>query len=136
MTTFKETCTTEWNIWRGMWKRCSFMRLPDYECYGGRGIVVDPAWEHYEQFLADMGRRPSLKHTLHRINNNGPYNKANCKWATIKEQNRNKRNIKLTKEIADIIWRDRDKHSTRYFAAKYGVSNVLVWRITRGELWN
>jgi hypothetical protein len=67
--------------------RCGKSNHPNWENYGGRGIKVCDRWlESYENFLADMGRRPSSKHSIDRVNNDGPYSKDNCRWATPKEQ--------------------------------------------------
>lgn len=80
-------------IWRGMLKRCND---PTDMRYGGRGIKVDPRWESYVQFKADMGERPPGK-TLERMNNSKGYSVDNCCWATPKEQaNNTRRSLVLT----------------------------------------
>jgi hypothetical protein len=83
--------TTEWHIWCAMRQRCDNPRNPSYSAYGGRGITVCDSWRTFANFFADMGERPSLKHTLDRINNNGNYEPTNCRWATYAEQNSNQR---------------------------------------------
>lgn len=78
--------------WQSMRQRCRNPKGNRYHRYGGRGIHVCKRWDSYENFLADMGKRPSIKHTIERKNSNNNYNKANCKWATQREQQNNRNN--------------------------------------------
>lgn len=78
--------------WRNMLSRCENPKSKDYKNYGGRGIMVCSAWHWYPYFLEDMGRRPTGR-SLDRINNDGHYERTNCRWATSVQQNNNRRNV-------------------------------------------
>lgn len=79
----------EYRIWAAMRRRCTAMRDPNFYLYGGR-VTVCPEWEQsFDTFMADMGPRPSPKHSLDRIDNNGNYEPKNVRWATPTEQARN-----------------------------------------------
>lgn len=84
------TKTDEHNIWLGIKRRCYNPHANHYDRYGGRGITVCERWrESFINFYIDMGTRPSKNHSIHRINNDGDYEPSNCRWATLKEQQRN-----------------------------------------------
>lgn len=76
--------------WQSMKARCHNPRATSYERYGAKGITVCKRWQRFENFLADMGERPEGM-TLDRKNNSRGYSKANCRWATSKQQHENRR---------------------------------------------
>lgn len=83
-------------IWRAMICRCTNPKNKNFHQYGGRGITVCDEWLHdYARFLNDIGERPTDKHTLDRKENHLGYSKENCRWASMEEQQNNKRTNRL-----------------------------------------
>ncbi len=87
--------TSTYKSWQAMRQRCENPRYHYFETYGGRGIKVCERWQSFENFLADMGEKPSRSHSIERTNNNGNYEPDNCCWATKKEQSRNTRTNRI-----------------------------------------
>lgn len=88
------TNTAIYRCWNSMLSRCNNKNNANYNNYGGRGIIVCERWHKFENFLEDMGEKPNAGLSLDRIDNNGNYCLENCRWATNKEQMRNRRNTK------------------------------------------
>ncbi len=95
----------EYNVWCTMKQRCENPNSTKWKDYGRRGIAVCVRWQKFENFIADMGRRPSGRHSIDRINNNGDYEPGNCRWATAKEQAHNRRRAK-SRELPEraVAW--------------------------------
>jgi hypothetical protein len=89
--------SVEYRLWAGMKQRCTNPSAPGWHNYGGRGIKVCQRWaDSFEAFLEDMGRRPGEGYSIDRYpNQDGDYEPGNCRWATWKEQNRNKRDNRI-----------------------------------------
>jgi hypothetical protein len=86
-----------YSVWLGMRDRCNNPNNPAYKNYGSRGIQVCERWDNFPKFIVDVGERPSPRHVLDRIDNNGNYEPGNVKWSTPIESNNNKR---LSKAIS------------------------------------
>lgn len=121
----------EYNSWQSMKDRCLNPNMPHFHRYGGRGITVCDRWrDSFANFLADMGRRPTPKHTLDRIDNDGPYSPENCRWATRHEQTRRGHRV-----LANIraLTHDGETMSVAEWAERKGIRpQTLALRLRRG----
>ena len=119
--------TPEYDAWGNMKKRCFNPNYQSYSNYGGRGINVCDRWKNSpENFLADMGLKPTPKHSLDRIDNDGDYQKDNCKWSThVEQQNNRSSNRFITIEDVTLTITQWEKKMG------YG-ENVILMRLKRG----
>jgi len=107
-------------VWYDMIRRCYNTSLPNYHLYGGRGITVCTEWrDAFAAFLRDMGDPPAGL-SIDRRDNDGPYCKSNCRWATVLEQNYNR-------SIAKIISYNGKSMSISDWAKTLGISYVTLW---------
>lgn len=121
--------TPTYEIWSGMRKRCENRNASRFRYYGARGITVCERWRAYENFLADMGLRPSECHSLDRIDNSGNYEPGNCRWATVIEQRNNTRSNRL------ITHMGREQTLTQW-CRELGISASVVHDRLNKLKWN
>ena len=116
----------ERGIWNGMIQRCGDPEHPMYKRYGGRGIKVCESWMTFENFIKDMGKRPSVHHSIDRRNNDKGYSPDNCYWATRSQQARNtSRNRYFEFNGMNMCMAD--------WAKELGITSSLLWtRHSRG----
>lgn len=142
----------EYEIWQGIKRRCHNPNDPKYRRYGARGIAVCDRWmSDYAAFLTDMGRRPFANAQIDRINNNKGYEPGNCRWATPKENARNRCSSRILtgpdgthRTIAEWAerlgispstittrlkygWREIDAVSVGRLVNKYASPNAAEW---------
>jgi hypothetical protein len=110
----------EYESWIGMKKRCLNINNHAYPSYGGRGIKICEEWiKDFAHFLADMGPCPTNKTSIDRINNEGNYEPSNCRWATHREQARNRKSNRYVSCYGDTMLMSD-------FADKYGILKTTV----------
>lgn len=110
----------EYSVWKKMRHRCLTPSHQFYARYGGRGISICESWSKFENFYRDMGPRPTEKHTLDRINNDGNYEPNNCRWATRATQSANRsNNVFLT--------HDGQSHSLQEWSRLLNISQGTLW---------
>jgi len=118
-----------YSSWSSMRRRCDNKNAPHYHRYGGRGITYQENWNKFENFFADMGIMPEPGLTLERIDNDGNYTKENCRWATRKEQTRNRGGKNATR----LYTFDGKTMCVADWAQEIGISRqALLKRLNKG----
>lgn len=138
---------SEYLSWRELRTRCRNPHNHAYARYGGRGIRVCDRWMVYENFLADMGRKPSPRHSIDRIDNDGNYEPGNCRWATSSQQNLNRsssaytrgtnhHSARLNEVSVRIIRRCGElRVDQRALGVFFGVSQSVIWNVIHLLTW-
>lgn len=120
--------TPEYRAWDNMIQRCYNPNYIRPHLYSDRGIQVCSRWrESFENFLLDVGNRPSKKHSLDRINFNGDYEPGNVRWATIKQQANNRRDNVIYKNIVESCVTKTVKSSgEEFYTVRCQIKNIKL----------
>lgn len=129
-------CSRTYRSYYNMINRCTNSNDKRYLDYGGRGITICQRWlDSFENFLEDMGECPG-RLTIDRIDNDKGYEPGNCRWTTMKEQNRNRRDNKLTlckaNRIREFKWAGI---STKDLAEQFNVHTSMISYICNNKSW-
>ena len=124
--------TTEYKSYESAKRRCNNKYSHNYENYGGRGIKF--LFETFNDFYRELGPKPTIKHTVDRIDNDGNYEPGNVKWATTEEQNQKQRNTKLFPDAIRYI-RLNMGIDNEILALRYGVSIRTIEQVKNYERW-
>ena len=117
-----------YKAWAAMTKRCINPKDISYKNYGGRGIEVCDRWKIFENFLTDMGESPTDRHQIDRIDNNDNYYPENCRWATPRENSRNRRNSIV------VIYNNKAQH-LKILAEKFNINYHTLWNRIYKHNW-
>lgn len=115
----------EYTAWAAMKSRCTNPKTVGYHNYGGRGISVCERWlNSFEAFISDMGKRPSSKHSIDRIDNDGNYEPGNCRWTVMIVQRNNTRlNVRVEFRGENLTLSE--------WGRRFGVSSTMIARRIR-----
>jgi hypothetical protein len=124
---YREICPRMYSIWKGMRVRCNNPLSKNYPDYGGRSIKVSKEWNNYEVFFWDMEKGYADNLTLERIDTNGNYSRANCRWDTLKEQANNRR--------SNVVIKHNGRSQTaKQWSEELGVSFwKIIKRVSSGQ---
>lgn len=99
----RKKSASEYHAWSSMKSRCLNPNVHNYKRYGARGITVCERWADFQNFYADMGPKPSSKHSLERLDTNGNYEPKNCVWADAFQQASTRTNVRSIEAFGKIM---------------------------------
>lgn len=135
-----KTNSKTYRAWAAMVQRCRNQNDVSYANYGGRGIEVCQEWLIFKNFLQDMGEAPDWA-CLDRVDNDGNYCKANCRWTNGTESRRNTSRRKITQEhlaelrAAQALWQGPLSHLASRFARAHDLNFETVYAALRNRSW-
>ena len=129
--------TPEYRVWCKIKERCYNSSRKEFPRYGGRGIRLCDEWLNNPAAFVDyVGQRPSPRHSIDRIDNEGNYEPGNVRWATPKEQSRNTRRSKLdSNDVGLIRYWLKAGYKHKRIAEAFSVSRGLIGHIRSGRTW-
>lgn len=132
-TGYPERYPREYQSWKSMRARCLQSTNKKFPQYGGAGITVCARWDSFANFFADMGEKPTPKHTIDRYpNNRGNYEPDNCRWATDEQQRRNmKNNVYVEYEGGRILLMDLAKIFKKPLGVVYARLKTMGWSLEK-----
>lgn len=126
----------EYKVWKGLNDRCRNKNHKLYHRYGGRGIVVCNRWVcSFVNFFNDIGPRPTPKHQIDRIDNDGNYEPKNCRWVTREENVQNSSSAKLKINDVKKIRNLYGKYNYREIGEMFGVTKTTIIDIVKRRTW-
>jgi hypothetical protein len=133
----KDGASPEYKAWGGIKRRCYNPSDREFHNYGGRGITVCDRWrDSFDAFLADVGTRPSPRHSIDRIDNDRGYEPGNVRWATRETQERNKRTTRLCQvSVALIRCLSARRQANADLAWAFGVHPSLINKVVSRSTW-
>lgn len=134
-----------YHTWENMRQRCNNPKHTAYKWYGGRGIKICEQWSDFAAFLKDVGNKPTPKHTLDRVDNNGNYEPSNVKWSTQQEQLRNQKlrksnktgvkGVFYNKKVGNYQVFIRNNYARHYIGSFYDLDEAIGARLTAEAIY-
>ena len=131
----------EYGVWAAVKQRCVDSNVNGYSYYGGKGIAVCARWKErgvgFDNFMQDMGSRPTPKHQIDRMDSNGDYTPENCRWVTPAVNARNRSNNSVTSsDVKTIRWLFDEGFLRQCEIMRiFNIDRALVYKIVRRKIW-